>query len=430
MKRQGLGALLLSALVLTPLQAEDSIDRTALLKATENLEQQQRQLQREIAKLKAILGIESSLEKLQPLVADDSMKPRCRRKTGDAIQAFKDGDYDEAKRLFQQAWEDAPDHHIPNYNLGVLYHKLGKPILAKRFFKAALEMDKDVAAADEIRSYLSGETETASDGHTLSAEEKALRNELINLRKEAQSYMHSQALPLPKRRSATVAVLRQMTKKAEPFPELKKEHLLEVADIYRVFELYDEALTLYDEYEALMEGEVLPDGFHTRRLQLEERQRELSATLASYLGNQPDKKIRRSFQRSKQELEIFASQMDEFVETAKEGDTDFDNITKRLADFRWGQQGGRHVLIVNRFEELLYSNLKGTLPIDRYEDAKGRKFLQNITRLADRMKLKQVEFVEVDLRVNQESIPYVILFTYVPKHESFIILRLPKKDLV
>jgi hypothetical protein len=129
------------------------------------------------------------------------------------------------------------------------------------------------------------------------------------------------------------------------------------------------------------------------------------------------------------ELEIFSLQLEEFVTELDELDPDFIKIAKRLGEYPWGKRPARHVMVIDRFSDLIHSNLEGTLPIERYQDTQGRKFLKDITQLADCMELKQAEFFEVDLAVNGRVLPYVVMYTYVPKHQAFVVVRLQKDEL-
>jgi tetratricopeptide (TPR) repeat protein len=419
-------ALLL--LLAAPLGAQEALDRKFLLESVEQISSQYRLLKEEIDHLKTLLGAGPELEDLQPLAGTKAMSERVRTRLVEGGESFQSGDYEDAKKKFQIAWEKAPDKAVTNYNLGITYHRLGNFPLAKKMLKAALEQNETIAGSSKIRSYLLG-GEDSPHGKELSEEDKVMQTAMTNLKKEASSYLHMKSLPLPKRRAETVKVLRQMRAKAEDNSNLKQDYFLEVADSYALFELYDDAVAVLDEYEQSMRDKVLPDGFYSKRLQIEGKKAKLSDSLEGYIGNQPDPVVAREIKNDKEELEIFASQLSQFAQELDDEDPDFTKISKRLNEYRWGGKPNRHVLVVSRFEELLHSSLKGTLPIDRYQDIQGNKFLKDITRLADRMVYKQVETKKVELSVGNHTVPYYLLYTYIPKHEAFIIVRIPRADL-
>lgn len=407
----------------------EPLDKTRLLEAVEKLASQHEALSEEIANLKKLLGVLPALDGLEPLEPTSKMKERLRVRVEDGIKSFATGDFERAKEDFQRAWEEDPEPAVTNYNLGLAYHRLGNLPLAKKMLKAALEKNPKLEAADKISAYLEGKTVSESSEGELTEEEEIKQTAMINLKQEANSYIASTSLSLPKRRAESVKVLREMAQKAQGSEVLKQKYFLDMADGYARFELYEDALKVLEEYQVAMKGKVLPDGYHTKRLAIEEKKDALNELLDSYIGNRLPSNAQRSVKKNTEELEIFASQLNEFVKEASEDDADFAKITKRLGEYRWGGKPKRHVLIVNRFEELLYSSLEGTLAVDRYQDMKGQRFLQQVTRLGNRMKLKQVEIKEVDLSVSNKKVPYLILYTYIPKHEAFIIVRIPKRDL-
>ena len=429
MRKLFLSAAIMSLIGGHALEAAD-LNREAILKAVERIAEKQESLAGELTKLKQMLGLDGALDDISLLKPSDKMSERVTVRIEDGLKAYEKKQFQKAKETFQQAWEAAPDSHVTNFNLGMAYYQLGNVPLAKKMLKTTLEKEPKVASHEKIKAYLSGTTEDKEDSSALTSAEKKLDREVTNLKNEASSYRESKGLTIPKRRGETVRVLREIVERVQGHPKLQKKHLRDVADTYALFELYPEALKTFGDYEASMEDEVLPDGYHAKRLEVEAKQEEQEDVLDSYTGNRPPHEVRRRLSRDIQELEIFAAQFDEFVKELSDDDEDFDKISQRLGEFRWGGQANRHALVVNRFEELLYSSLEGTVAIDRYQDAKGNKFLKNITRLADKMSLKQVEFVPVELEVNKQKIPYLILFTYIPKHEAFLIVRLPKKDLV
>ena len=45
------------------------------------------------------------------------------------------------------------------------------------------------------------------------------------------------------------------------------------------------------------------------------------------------------------------------------------------------------------------------------------------------MQEQKAEFVELDLNIKGKPVPYVVMYSYAPKHEAFIIARLAKEEL-
>jgi tetratricopeptide (TPR) repeat protein len=423
-----IGALLAASPLVGAVSPE--LNRDKLLKAVEALEVQHRELTDEISQIKSLLGVDPALEDLPLLAATAKLPERVRVRVEDGVKAYKDSKYEQAKDLFQTAWEEAPDNSLVHFNLGMAYQKLGNVSLAKKMLKTAVELDPKIPSAEKIKAFLAGKITDLKKGEDeLSEEERSLKNTLTNLQHEANSYMKSRTLPLPKRRSETVKLLREIISKAAESEKIQREFLPAVAESYALFDMHEDALLAYADYEKSMNERILPEGYHTKKLHIEERQEEERKVLKGYLGNEPGKPVRRRLLKDREELGIFAAQIEEFVAVANETDPDFKKITRRLGEYRWGNRPGRHVVVVNRYEEILYSSLSGTLAIDRYQDENGQKFFRNITRLAPQMETKQTEFVEVNLTVNGESVPYVLLYAYIPKHEAFIIVRLPKQDL-
>jgi len=178
-----------------------------------------------------------------------------------------------------------------------------------------------------------------------------------------------------------------------------------------------------------MKGKVLPDGYHTALLDVQEKSKQLDGILDDYVANTPSKEVSRKLNRDLKELEIFATQIDNFVKDLDSEDADFAKVCKRLKEYRWGDKPDRHVIVASRYLELFYSTLAGTLPLDRYMDEGGDRFFKNITMLADRLPNSHAEFIDVELSVNGTKVPYTVMYSYIPKHEAFVIVRLPKRDL-
>lgn len=415
------------------LSAEESSqasDRERIAKAFEKIAEHQRGIADEVDHLRSYLGLESALKELSPLPVVEGMQERVKTPTQDGVKFFHESNFTQAKESFQQAWKEDPNQYTTLFNLGLVYDRLGNTSLAKKMLKSALEIKSDLPNADKIQVFLSEQPDKTEplDSNAV------FKAEAINLQKQAESTLSSTALSYSVKMRATVELLKQLESKADKNPEIAREQLLFVADTYAAFEMYESAVECFKKYEKSMEGSVLPDGYDAKHLQTVEKQKNQSIALSRYLGNKPVLPSGRKIQSNVDELMIFASQMDEFVQQCSARDADFNKITKRLGEYRWSNRAGRHVLVVSRYEELYYSSLAGTLPIGDYQDIKGEKPLRNITRLADVLKLKQVEFVETELSIHgagskMEQITYIVLYTYIPKLESFIIVRVPKSDL-
>jgi tetratricopeptide (TPR) repeat protein len=401
----------------------------ALVAVMDKLVTQHKQLGEEIEALQKLLGREGPLDALKPQEADAGWSNELKEAIQRGNTAFAARKFSEAKDAHQEAWEVAPDLLATNYNLGLSYYRLGNMAMAKRMLKSALELDPNLHDREIVEDFLKGELKEDETPSKMSAEERKHRNEMLNMLKEMQSYRAARDLPLPKKLRAVTTTLDKMQKTAVDYPALKREFYYQMGEAFTDFELFDRALDLFQEYERAMEGEVLPDGYHSKLLQVEERKKALTRDLGHYLGNKPDRVIRRRLQKNLHELEIFSLQLEEFVTELDELDPDFIKIAKRLGEYPWGKRPARHVMVIDRFSDLIYSNLEGTLPIERYQDTQGRKFLKDITQLADCMELKQAEFFEVDLAVNGRVLPYVVMYTYVPKHQAFVVVRLQKDEL-
>jgi len=410
------------------LGAQEDKDREQLVTIAERISSQQEQLASEISELLRLLGMESALEGVEPIPADDTATTSVRQQTTEAIKEYSKKRYEAAKEAFQAAWEDAPNAAFTNYNLGIAYYKLGKVALAKKMFKAALEIDGNVAAADKVRDFLEGKAHGDEESEE-SQDLKDVRTKMTNLKKRVDSYLSSKNMGLPKRMSAVAKLLEEMVDTGKEYDVLIQEYYVDIARRFSAFEMYDKAIKLFAAYEKSMRGEVLPDGYHSALLEVQEKQKELETIVEAYIGNEPDKDVGRKLNRDLKELEIFATQIDKFVESPSLEDPDFAKVCQRLKEYRWGDRADRHVVVVSRYQELLYSTLPGTVALDRYQDHQGQKFFKNITLLADRLNDSKSEFVDIDLSINGTMVPYVVMFSYVPKHEAFVIVRLPKRDL-
>lgn len=427
----GIGAIFASMSLVGQIFGEEPVfDRTKAVEAVNALAKKQLELVQEIAALKDLLGASSPIDDLKPLSPAEGASQQVKTSIQEGNQAFTSFNYEQAKTKFQTAWERDANDPVANFNLGLAYHHLGNTPLAKKMLKSAIELNSTIDGHDKITAYLEGKSAAEHEVNpTQSNDQIAINNELINLKKEADSYIRSKSLTIPQKRKATTKVLREIVAKSSGLPDFIRDHYLELADTYITFDMIPEALHIYQTYEKAMEGKVLPDDFYTKLHNTQQQMESSKAVLATMVGQQPPKSARRVVEKDLKELDVFAKQLDEFVESVEKEDADFETITKRLAEYRWGGKPNRHVLVVSKFQELLYSSLPGTLPVDRYQDENGNPFMVNITKLDSYGPINESQYVEVPLKVNGETVVYDVLYTYIPKHESYIIVRFPKKDL-
>lgn len=409
--------------------AGPELDKDKVLSAVNELARQNDRLSDEIEKLRKLLGAHSELDDLKTLETRASMPERLRIRMEDGIKAFEKGDFSQAKEDFYLAWENDPDSYITNYNLGLAYYRLNQVPLAKKMFKVAVEGNPKMPGSDKINDFLAGKRSDSKSNGKMTKEEQGLHTELINLKNEAESYAKASNLTSSAKMKASVETMRKILAKAEPSKKLVEEFYLPVADVFSAYEMYDEAFGVLNKYEKSMSGKVLPSDYHAKKLQVEDRLSEQRKVLEGYKNHEPDQSIRQILTRDLHELGIFKAQLEEFVTEADSGDEDFEKICQRLREYRWGNKSGRHVIVVNRFQELLYSSLPGTLPLYRYKDTKGRSFLRDITMIPEDLKGEDAKFFPVDLNVNGKVIPYVVMYAYAPRHGAFIIVRLPRGDL-
>ena len=438
----------LSSLIsLSTVSANQIAGQKLIIESVERITKQQAALAEEIEKLSKLLGLRpdvrldvKNLELLAPL-PEMTDPAKIAREVG--IKAFKELRYDESKELFQKAWEIDSASYVTNFDLAMAYQALGNTALARKMFKAALDAKPDFVGADKAKAFIEKEAPTATTTSPagaptaaaaapkleLSAEDAKLRTEIVNLKKEADSYLKSNSLSLPKKLTSVTATLNTIIDKASGKPPLEQEFFLSAAETYASFEMYAKAVDVLKTYEKSMSGKEMPEGYYTQLLAAEARLKEQNTALEQYQGATIPPEIERQTKRNMEELAIFASQMDEFVKTTSGDDPDFSKLCQRLGEFKWGNRPNRHVIVVNYYRDLLYSSLPGTLPIDRYQDARGKKFLKEITQLAPKMRLKEVNYAPIDITINSRIVPYIILYTYIPKHKAFIIIRLPREDL-
>jgi hypothetical protein len=298
--------------------------------------------------------------------------------------------------------------------------------------KVAYEAKKDLPNAEKIKGYLEGKSSkiiAKLGDDSLTEEELDLKTEVINLQKEGESYMASRVMPFPERMKAVLDSQQAMVDKIGEHAKLKRIFYVTISDTYATFEWYDRAIDLLKDYEKSMGGKVLPNGYYTKKLQYQDSVKKQHKELAKYKNNAQEDYVKTKLTRDMRELEIFGSQMQEFVSKANSDDVDFKKICQRLKEYRWGNKTNRHVIVINKYQELLFSSLEGTLPLERYRDTEGKAFLKNITFMGSKMDKKHVQYFPVDLSVNGKSHPYVVMYTYIPKHESYIVVRLSRDDI-
>lgn len=410
-------------------------DRGEIREVVEQLEKQHENLSNQIEKLKKLLGEFPEIDKMHLLEATEDMKETVRLHLEEGVKSYLKSDYEEAKESLQEAWEENPDNYVLNYNLGMAYYKLGKIALAKKMLKVALEENPEIEGKEEIKGFIEGKKREEKKVFLFSEEEKKLRTDIINLKKKVDSYIKSNTLSHPNKMKLVFNIVKEIFDKSEGKNKLIREFYLSLVDLLASYEMYGKALDTLEQYERSMYGKVLPDEYHSKKLFIERKFSEKNESLKAYRGYSVDANgdIKSKLSRDLHELEIFGAQMEEFVQEAKEGDENFDIICKRLGEYHWGNLPGRHVIVVNRFQELLYSSPLGTLPLDRYRDVDGKTFLKDITCLYessdDFLPKRNVEFFPIDLSLKGEVVPYVVMYAYIPKHASFIIVRLPRKDL-
>ncbi len=420
--------LLIIALFIGSNSLQGDVNEQSLLKEVKALIEKQDEINEQMDKIKALLGLHVALEGLDLLDISDEEDGQVKTLTAKAIPLFKDEKFSEAKDLLQDAWEKDPNSKVASYNLGISYARMNRPILAKQFLKQAMDANLKVDEKDRVLSYLRGESDTIS---TVEEEKDSkLQTELTNLQKETDSLIRSSHLSGPKKVKTVIASLEKIEAKMESSDEEFEKYYTYISDAYSAFEMYPEALGALVNYEKAMKGKVLPDDFFTKKLDLESKSAEHEKKMEALWDTDLSEDIRYKLANDIHELKVFASQLDEFVVEPSSEDSDFSMICERLGEYPWGRKLNRHVLILSRFQEIYYSSLDGTFPIDRYHDVNGNQFLKNIVQTPpEEMPLKEVKMVSVDLNINGKIVPYIIIYTYVPKLDSFVLVRINQDDL-
>ncbi len=420
--------LLIAILSTSSISIFGEINEKDLLKEVEALIQKQDEVNSQISKIKELLGLGSALEGLG-LLETTNEDEQVKSLTAKAKPLFEAKKYSEAKDLLQDAWESDPSSQVASYNLGLSYARMNRPILAKKFLKQAVDAKIELDNKEQVLSYLRGEKESIV---SVKQGDSKLQTELTNLQKETDSLLRSTHVSGPEKIKLVISSIESLKEKVKNAD--KDEHVENyytyISDAYSAFEMYSEALDALNSYEKSMKGKVLPDDFFTKKLDLENKSLDQKNQMNALLNKEISEDQRYQLSNDIHELKVFASQMNEFVALPNLESSDFSMICKRLGEYPWGKKPNRHVLVLSRFQEILYSSLEGTFPIERYRDVKGNQFLKCIVQtLPSEMPLKEVKMISVDLNVNGKIIPYVILYTYVPKIDSYIVVRINQDDL-
>ena len=420
----------LGSLLISVSSFSEEAHQQRIFDTIDSIARQHSEIEENIRQLRILIGQQDlSVTTLSPLEPEPFLPERVQVRTQDGIKAFKEKKFNQAKESFRVAWEEMPGSYLTNFNLGLAYYNLGNQALSTKFFKSAIEVNKEFTGSEQVKKILFPKLEDEILADTNESEDKLKSIEMQNLSKENETYLKSGSMSMPEKMEASVQLLNEMLAVSKDNKELIREYYLKISNSFAAFELYGKALEVLTLYQEQLEGEVLPDSYYTQILSIEEKKKAQDIQLAKLMNNKPTPDIQHRLQRDLSELSVFSAQLEDFVEKADKNDPDFKKLCERLGEYRWGNKEDRHVIIVNRFQELLYSSLPGTLPIDRYQDINGNKFLKEITYLSPSMQAKQAEFFPVELKVRHDTIPYVILYTYSQKHQAFIIIRLPREDL-
>ncbi|MDF2549260.1 MAG: hypothetical protein K0S07_327 [Chlamydiales bacterium] len=408
-----------SLLLLAPLSltAADTLPSRSIETLLEKIYETQKQLSKDIFELKRQLS-PSELQKLAPKPPENGSE-ECEALYKEGASAFEAQEYSKAKEAFQRLFERAPSNAAANFNLALTYYQMDNDPLARRMFQASLELNKDLPESGAIKKFLNMESK---EKEKKSEKESALNNTLTNLTKEISSRIKSPSLSLPERMKESTKLLLEMQAQIKD-ADLYKEHFPFLLDKLIDLQLYAKANQACQDYESALKGELLYDTYYTKKLLIEEKEKELSLFLKQCTPtNHPEAK---KLKKDLHELNVFASQLHDFVKTSDPQDPDLAKICERLKEYRWGGKAGRQVILASRYQEIVYSSLSGTLPLDRYQDVKGEKFFQKILLLADHLSLKENGIYDITLTIGHKMVPYHILFTYIPKLELFILVKLP-----
>ena len=411
---------------LTALSFAD-VSEKSLIKEVKVLIEKQDEINKQIETIKQLLGMSTVLDEIGLMDADENEDKGVRALLKEAKVLFQKGKYQEAKDLYQDAWEKDPSSQVASCNLGLSYAKMNRPILAKKFLKQAVDAKGKIENKGKILSYLRGEKELKETEESIDEE---LKTKLTNLQKETDSLMRSLHLTGPKKVRSVISSLEELRGQMGGKEGDFGEYYTYISDAYSAFEMYPEAVDALKMYESSMKGKVLPDDFFSKKLNLEKKNSDRLIQMEILWEREISEDVKYKLSKDIQELKVFASQMDEFVEDLSLEDSDFSMVCERLGEYPWGQKNNRHVLVLSRYQEIYYSSLEGTFPIDRYRDTKGNQFLKQIVQTPpSEMPLKEVKLLSVDLNVNGKIVPYIVLYTYIPRLEAYVIVRINQDDL-
>ncbi len=408
------------------------VDEKQLVQEFKSLIKIQENLDEKIAEIKVLLGLASPLDDVSVWLPTQGLEQGVQEQLKAGREFLAKRNIHEAKEAFQEAWEKAPDHPATNFNLGLTYAHEGRERLAKRFLKAAIDQDQSQQAPNRnlVLAYLRGESKLDMLEEPSNPLE-TVKTQLTNLQKEAGSLRKASHLSKPEMMREVSSVLEKMKELIAEDKELTAEFYLYITDSYAGLEMYPEALATLESYEQAMDGKVLPDGFFSKKLDLEQKLQDLEKRRELLWAKEIDADVQFKLQEDIEELKVFATQIEEFVNQANLEDPDFQTICNRLGEYRWGNKPNRHVLVLSRYQEVLYSSLEGTVPIERYQDTRGVPFLKEILQTpSSDMPLKKVAMMPVELQANGQVTPYVILYTYIPKHQAYIVVRLNEEQIL
>lgn len=404
-----------------------NFDQEECQKTLSRIEKSLGEINLEIENLKTKLLGKSALEKL-PLLIPQKFNKKEQDTLRKAETLYQKGEYSNAKQILQEIWESYPDDAEINFNLGLVYYRLNKGSLTRQFLEQALKLNSSLQGAATIREFLK-KSSTVPESSKESKELKSIRIRANNLYKEAIGYSGSN-LDYPKKLKLTLTTLDKLKQELWDKQSVFSEHALAISDLYASYEQLKTSLEILGHYEEWMQDKELPDGYHLKKLGLQEKLRDQEEYLKQYTSpSEVDDTIKTRLQKNLEELAIFGVQLQDFVQELSDKNQDFLNFTERLKEFNWGNKSSKHTLIFDRYQNILFSSPEGSLPIDKYQDVQGKKFFKDICNLWNQFSIKETGYLEIELLVHNRIIPYILLYTYVPKHEAFIVVKLPKVHL-
>jgi hypothetical protein len=205
-----------------------------------------------------------------------------------------------------------------------------------------------------------------------------------------------------------------------------QQYGLFVVEQYMLLDWLTEAKHMLDVYEEWMLGRPMPQQFYAIKLDLLDRlqsKREQEERYFQILSLQEGNLVSK---KDVMELSAFGAQLNDFITPPwDKSNGDFQLLCQRLKEYKWAKQPRRHVIIMNRLGQLLFSSLEGTQSLDCYQDQTGRSFFKEISNLGDRLQTKQVEGCLIKILVGSKEMSYSLIYTYSPANELFIVVRIP-----